>query len=264
VRQRLEAKESKLAEQLAAGGMPDIPWSVGGKLRIRGFVGAFASAGSFALGLLLASADDPDWGALAFVMFVFLFIALICTMMALVNDLRTPSAGARTTPVAGLAAFLQSVRLKRYAYAYSCLLDGDKDSLARERKAVPELNVSSSRYDFSRLDGFTGYWQGLLSSGGGYTRYSSVGGLAEVTRKGDFALVRARVKVQGYPSAAIAAILLGFLPFLIIILVLTKRRTFDVTKLLRQVEGQWYVVNGELTSPEDHSLPLALEVSQQS
>lgn len=73
----------------------------------------------------------------------------------------------------------------------------------------------------------------------------------------NYALVSARVRIESYPSAVLWTVILSVLLTLILVYAMTKRQEFTVTKLMRQVGGQWYVVNGELSSAEDNAWEVA-------
>lgn len=264
IRKRLAAKEEALAKQLASGGMPEIPWGVGGKFRIRTIVGAVLTVVGVIVGAAMIAFGDNDVAPFAFVPITTAVIAVICTLVAFLNDMKTPCASARTTPVAGIKAFLQSLRVGRFDYAYACLLSSDKDSTERRRKAFEDLKVKAGTFSFAELSGFKAYWKNLTRTSGGCTRRMAVSSFSVEKEEGDWALVRVSAKLQAYPSAIVIAVIFG-LPGIVIacilIAVMTKRETVEITKLLRKVNGQWYVVNGELESAEDRAINVAVELA---
>ncbi len=266
-RERLRAKEEALAKQLASGGPPAIPGSVGGRFRAKNIVGMVLTAGPGLLAVALIVFGTGDVPTLSIMPIVFAAIAGLCTLVGMVNDFKTPPANARTTPVAGMRAFVQSLRLGRFKYAYACLLGGERDGVSRTRKAMDTIKVNRGRFSFSSLAGFKNYWKGLARPGGGQSRRMIISSVSREKEEGDWALVRAEVRFETYPTAVIACVLLG-VPGIILggllALALTKRESCSLLKLMRRVNGQWCVVNGEVDSGEDHAMNMALELSDRS
>jgi len=267
LRARLRVKETRLREQLASGGMPEIPWSVGGVLRVRTVVGAVLTAGAILIGAAMIMLGDSDVAPLSAVAFIVAFVALICTLVAFTNDMRTPCASSRTTPLAGIRAFLHSLRLGRFAYAYACVLESDKDDNPRRRKGFGALKTNPGTFSLGQLAGFKAYWKDIVRPGGGHNRRMTISSLALEQEEADWALVRIHAKLEAYPSAVLIAVIFG-VPGIILAVVLayatTKREHLSIVKLMRRVDDQWYVLNGELDSPEDRAMALALEVSQET
>jgi hypothetical protein len=260
IRARLQAKLDKLPK---TGGVPEIPWSVGGKIRIRTIVAVVITVLGIAVGALFIASGDRDLEPLSFAPFSVAFISLICMLVALINDVRTPSADARTTPDAGFKAFMHSVRIGRFKYAYACLLDGEKDGTKRKRKGFATLKLSPATFSFATYDGFKRYWKELVRPSAGQSRSMGFSSVAVEKQEGDWALVRAQATFKAYPSGLIILVIFGvpgILLALILVAALTKRARLSVIKLMRRVGNQWYVVNGELDSPEDRAIGVAGEL----
>ena len=76
-----------------------------------------------------------------------------------------------------------------------------------------------------------------------------------VNTQGDFAVVSADVKLSR--SSTTGFLLLGIIGALL----MGDKEKVSVSKLLRNVNGQWYVVNGELDSIEDGAMNVAVELA---
>jgi len=259
IRRRLAAKEEKLAKQLASGGLPEIPYLVGGKFRVRTMV----AAGIALVGLVMVIIGVSDYHLeeLIGLGIMPMIISGVCFLVALINDCTVPSSSARKTPVKGLKAFLGAIRVGRYKYAYACLLDGDKDDLTRTRRPIHEVKVERGEFNFKSLEGFKRYWKGLAGASGAYMRRVSLSGFSEEQVNGDCAVVSASVKIESYPWPLLIGLPFALVPVAIVIMLVTKRETVGVSKLLRKVNGQWCVVNGELDSLEDRAIDVAAELA---
>ncbi len=247
IRKRLAAKEEKLAK-----GQPAIPGSVGKKIRTVTIVGAVIAAVALLASAVAVAAGGEEMAGLAVIGLTVAFIAGICALMGFANDMGTPSGSQRTTPEKGLKAFLRSMCFKRYNYAYACLLDGDKDDLGRVRPKLEKFGKKGPDCSFATYNGFRDYWSGLLRH---KSSQPSVGRISLVDSKGEFATVSAQVKLTR--SSTTGSLLLGIIGALL----MGDKEKVTVTKLLRKVDGQWYVVNGELESAEDGALDVAAELA---
>jgi len=255
VRARLAAKEKKIAGQLASGGMPAVRRP---SLRILTLVTAGAALVVLVLTVLAFSAKGDTAVMFGVLGVVALIILGIGVLVAFANDMQMLFYSKRNSPEKGLKAFLHSIRMGRYACAYACLLDGDKDELERYRRAIPSVSVPEGRFSLATLEGFRSYWKGLTRPGGAYMRRAVLSDFAVVGTVGEYARVKVSVKIEAYPWPLLLCLPLALLPVAIIIAVITKRETLTTTKLLRRVNGQWWVVNGELDSAEDRALEAAL------
>jgi hypothetical protein len=246
---RLLTQELVLRQALRDGEFARAIARMGGKFRGRTLV--FAAVCLLVGGALLASLFGPaesllkSWDLL---IFFAVLISLVIFIGALVDDLMLPAATARTSPREGLKAFLQALKLKRYAYAYNCLLPGEKNKRMRRRYAVQVTGTGSGKFTFAELKGFRGYWGPIFNPTSAETsmQFSEVKLVAET---GDFAVVKAKLsasrKAGGIGGGLLGAALRGLM---------AKGQDIEIAKLLRCVEGQWYLVNGELFSPEDGAL----------
>jgi hypothetical protein len=198
-----------------------------------------------------------DWIAVAVLSFVLLFIFGLILLVVFISDLSVPSFYRRTNPELGFKTFLGGLRFGRFGLAYACLLDGDKDDLVRVRRPIDKAKVCGGDFRFSDLAGFKQYWKGICRSGQGQNRRIVVSNVRWEKTVGNYALVSARVKIESYPSAVLWTIIVSVLLAIILVAVMTKREEMTVTKLMRKVGDQWYVVNGELGSVEDNALELA-------
>jgi hypothetical protein len=253
VRERFRAKEQQLASQLAGDGLPSIPWTVGGRIRLMSVL----LLGIAGLGLLAAVVgfsveETSELFALGPLGAMVSIIVGLIALISLARDLMVPSAMSRTTPLRGAKAFIRAVCDKRYRYAYACLLDADKDGLVRKRPALLDMGVKSGGFEFSSYRGFRDYWKGLLHHRG-CTATASRFKVVEATDR--FAVVSATINLNR--SSGLGFLLLGILGAML----MAKKETLSVSKLLREADGQWCVVNGELDSAEDRAMGVAMELS---
>jgi hypothetical protein len=251
LRQRLQEKERRLTES----GQPPIPWTVGGKFRLPTvIVGAI-----FLIGVLLilvgATSSTSDIEMLAVLGSVLAVTCGLILFILLIRNLMMVSSAGRTTPEKGMSAFLKSLCARRFSFAYACLLEGDKDDLERVREPIASVEVREGHFTFSRLKGFKDYWKGIVHGDLTTSRSASVSRIRLVETKGDYATVSAVINMTLHSTSGF--LLLGVLGAAL----MAQREAVAVTKLLRKVDGLWYVVNGEIESPEDGALELAAQVS---
>jgi len=194
-----------------------------------------------------------DWLTVAVLSFMMLLIFGLILLVVFIVDLSVPASDKRTTPALGLKAFLSALRLGRYGYGYYCLLDGDKDGLTRSRQAIEPVKVYGGDFGFSGLEGFKQYWKGICRPGEGQSRRMVVTNVRTEKSAGDYAQVSGRVRIESYPSAVVWTVLISPLLAIILVLAMTKRQELTLTKLMRKVGSQWFVVNGELSSVEDNA-----------
>jgi ribosomal protein L37AE/L43A len=247
IRKRLEAKETIIKEK----GCQVIPYSVGGKIRTGTFIVVGITVASIIAIVVGVNAPGNDLLGLTVTGFIFGIIFGIATLVFLGNDLLIPSASARNTPERGFKAFLHSVRIARFGYAYACVLEGDKDDTKREVVKMDKVQLDYSPYSFANLKGFKQYWKGICRASRGQSRRMTISKVRLEQLEGEYALVSAQVQLHSYPSLLALLILLNFIIAVIVIMAMTKHEKIVLTKLLRKVDGQWYVVNGELLSGED-------------
>jgi len=262
VRDRLRMKDKKAADQGLAAASQSLPSPRFGRFRtvtkvMAGLCVLFLALGVLAIILInsseVSSREEDGWVALAVFSFILLFIFGVVLLVCFINDLNVPSFAKRTTPDLGFKTFLGGVRFGRFDMAYACLLDGDKDGLTRSRQAIEPVKVYGGDYDFSSMEGFKQYWKGICRPGEGQSRRMVVAQVRSEKSAGDYAQVSGRVRVESYPSAVVWTVLISPLLAIILVLAMTKRQELNVTKLMRRVGDQWFVVNGELSSLEDNA-----------
>jgi len=191
------------------------------------------------------------------------------TLLAVGDDLRVPRDAERVTPEMGLRAFFMALAMRRWLYAYACLLPGDKDHRQRPRDAVPVLNVRPVALDLSDARRFQEYWQPLVASQG--DTYRSVR-LRECTADridernaictlryrctSDHALTNSGLfLLLALGSCCICSIFGPILVLLIgVVLSLSHgrgRKEITLIKWVHRVGEKWYVVCGDIHSGED-------------
>lgn len=209
------------------------------------------------LAVSLTAKNKSDEGCMA----VGLGLGGICFfvfLILLIVDLTTPSPKTRTTPERGVKAFYGALRRKSYGRAYACLSPLDRIPDLRPTMAIPRLDVKEESYSFDKKEGFAKYWraQSGLASGflGGYNKtiQAKVLGVSDVGP--NLAMADVELLISGFPTTAYLGLFCGALPAVILILVLTRRETFRVRKLLVKRDNLWWMVNGEFTPEGDEAI----------
>jgi len=149
---------------------------------------------------------------------------------------------ARRSPASGLRAFSRAMCNGDFEYAYQCLLPGNISSVPRTRPAISLVGLGSQRCSFDSLSGFAEYWEPVFKQQDISGNRVVVSDFGLNRQAEDVAQVTCRVKlvVAGHDHASDSIDNRE-----------TQRDSLSLTKLLRRVDGQWYVVNGELAGPED-------------
>jgi len=250
---RLQRKEEWAAGMDAAGTDPQVPSGVLRRIRPRTLM---LLAGTILLAIAAVAClklDLNDAMAVAGMTCV-LFSGMlgIGFLHGLVNDMLTPSFYDRRTPERGLYAFLHALCQKRYDFSYACLLPPDKDQHERIAPVLWSGLEAAEATNFSEASGFEWYWNKVLSGHG----EPKVGNLKVVREEGPYALVSTHML---YPSSrgAFGDLMLGVAGFIVI---RGSEARIRVSKLMRRIKDQWYVVSGDLESPEDKMFSRAAEL----
>jgi hypothetical protein len=164
----------------------------------------------------------------------------------LVSDLMWLSVSRRRDPVSALKAFLRAMKIDRYREAYACVLPGDHDGRVRGRRAVREVGIGPVRSTFQDVAGFRAYWEPVFKAPDTHLSFSRPQVSVE---QGDFAMVSVEIALSqhgpgtggGLIGAALRRLTDGI-------------ATLTLRKLVRRVDRRWYLVNGELDSPEDGAM----------
>jgi len=259
VRRRLIAKERALRGLSAGERREALSPPAGGRLRRCTLLSKAAALLCFGAALWAGWMHDPPmrhWG----IFLVAGISALALYLRLLVQDLRVPRPGKRTTPIRGLRAFLCALITERYAYARACLVPGECDARTRRQPEIEDLGVFGRHYEFERLDGFRRYWRGIVRPSRKLARqlhWVRVGEFRLERESGDFALVSCRFRVSLWDSqlegGEYALLNSPFLRWLKELIDLFTPRSYsaELTKTLRRIDDEWYLVNGEMQSPED-------------
>jgi len=254
-RRRMLKAELVLRGALRKRSFPDVR-AMGGRLRVRTVLAAVLPP--VAGGLALVGYLQPEGVPLKTWDWVLLIAAMLLSayfISVLVDDLALPSASGRTDPARGMKAFLQALKLKRYSYAYNCLLPGERNNRPRRRYAVQTIGTRSGKFSFADLRGFRAYWHPLFhpASAEAAMDFSDL----EVVHQGeDFAVVAAKLSATR-EAGGWGGGLLGFA----VRRLMSKEQEVKIGKLLRRVDGQWYLVNGEVFGPEDEALEQIAELA---
>jgi len=163
-----------------------------------------------------------------------------------IGDLFWLSVRRRRHPAAALSAFVRAMEIGRYDEAYACVLPGDHNARPRLRRAVRALNLGGARSAFADLAGFRAYWGPVFAAPDSSMSLSRPKVLQE---QGDFAVVSASLSVRrragGWGGGLLGEVLRS---------AMAEEDDLALRKLVRRVDGRWYLVNGEMQSPEDHAL----------
>jgi hypothetical protein len=177
----------------------------------------------------------------------------LIALIALAIDLSQYGPDQRTSPILGAKAWLKALRWKRFDIAHACLID--QDHFEYGRPTIQELASRPGTFDFADARQFRDYWKGLVSGGDLQARSVESWAVDRAEKiDDDTALVDLRLTVTSYPSLLALLILVNLLICVIVILVLRKRYTFQLRKLVVRRGGQWWVVNGEADDNIDQAL----------
>lgn len=245
-------------DALRTGAIPSAPPGPGAILPITWAMLVFSLVPALlGAGVELAATTRSNEGCLGAGLAVggfFFVIFLIC----LAVDLSTPSPKTRTTPERAVKAYYGALRRKQYGRAYACLSPLDRIPDQRPTLAIGSLDVKERTYSFKDQEDFGRYWrfQSGLSTEvfGGYHKSIQARILKVEEIRPGVAAADLRLDMSGYPTLAILGILCGVVPALILILVMTKRESFEVRKLLVRKDGLWWIVNGEFTHEGDEAI----------
>jgi hypothetical protein len=239
---RLKAKESLVAQQ-AANPDRNLPYSVTGWFQVSTIVvAALALVSIIAAAIGLPGGEKSPLFMIGIFGMMFSFLFVLFTLILGLRDLFAIKYSARQTPLKGAKAFWGGLCAKRYLFAYHCILEADKDESLRLRPAIPKFGVLAESCCFDQFEGFRDYWKNLLHKAG---TQAAVTKLKVVRTQGDFAEVVGELKLTKQSTT-------GFLVLGVIgALLFATRDSMPVKKLFRQIDGQWYAVNGELDSGED-------------
>ena len=173
-------------------------------------------------------------------------VGLVLLAFLVLADLGWVTVRHRLRPVEALAAFLSAMEIGRYDDAYACVLPGDRNDRLRVRRAVSAIRVDKIRTTFARASGFQAYWKPIFTAQDSAVSISRVELLAE---QGDFAIVSANIflshgtRISGL--GPVGGLMSRFL---------ANKDKITLKKLVRLVQGRWYLVNGEMRSLEDDAL----------
>lgn len=175
-------------------------------------------------------------------------IGLITLLIIGLTDLFLPSARDRKTPAKAINAYFKCMQKGRWDTALATLAPS-----ARQREIttpeVKKLKCFPKVLTRTSVKELKAYWKPLIGSGAGLNRRLTKIHVTPLESEGNTQRHRVELQIDYYPSWAIAGILLGLWPALILILVLTKKykTTFDVTTVKHK--SQWWMLDGEFKAP---------------
>lgn len=268
--ERLVQKEFVLRKGKALGRLRITRRDAGGPLRWPTTVAGCASAIGLAAAWIACRNAGLVVHSTTFYTMLFGFLigglALVVFLPLLMQDLSVPQPGGRTTPAKGLEAFFGAMRLGNFRYAHKCLLPVERNLTPRAiPNTEPSFQKGAGRTAFDTEAGFREYWRLIIRSSFLTGRSVEVGVFGPKQEVGDFALMTCLLnvtKTNMWRALLRAAVILLHNPLLH--LLLSKESptwTVETRKLMRRVDGQWYVVNGELHGPEDDAFEDAVRIA---
>jgi hypothetical protein len=188
-------------------------------------------------------------------------LGLFMGLYRMAADLTLPRVGTLTDPVRALKGFFKAVRHGRLGAAYQCLAPGERNRWPRRHPPLdlPGMKLGGA-FDFSTPEGFVRYWRPLGVSSWMAGRSVKFGRWELLREEGDFALVACQVNFSSSslsPLVAMLCLVTLVVGFVFIPGHKTGRAQVKAVKLLRRVDGHWYVVCGEMLGPEDDPEALA-------
>ncbi len=259
-------KESRLRAELRD--FRGVPGGVGGTFRLRTWILVWLAA---AAACFVISGHWHSIGNVELAVFSGLTAAMVfmLALYHLVVDLATPSAGRRRTPEAGLMAFFRAIRRSRFEYAWHCLIPPERlDPAERFRPEVPELDVPGRHFPLDTLEGFRRYWRPLAPEKDRIAcevQPVESSGFEMLLEDGDVALAKCDLTRTIFDSP-VPVLGPGILIRLALLWITSTTRHQEVEKLMRRIDGQWYLYSGEFSAPEDRRAGFeeALRVSKLS
>jgi hypothetical protein len=188
--------------------------------------------------------EDVVWGlGLTFGGIGFLF-----TLIIGLSDLVLPAARNRKTADSAVQAYFKCMQTGRWDTALATLAPSARARTVTtpEVKELKSFRKAATRTTVKELKA---YWKPFIGSHAGLNRRLAQIKVTPLDVDGHTQRHRVELRIDYYPAWAIAGILIGLWPAIILILVLTKKykTTFDVTTV--KYKSQWWVLDGEFKAP---------------
>ncbi len=205
--------------------------------------------------------NDKERGCLV-ASIVFGALVSIAILVNGIMDLMSVAPSKRYTPEAAVKAFYGAIKRRQYGRAWACLSPLERTPDPRNTRPIPTLSVDSRPFAFNPKKVFGKYWRAQAGMDdkflGGFHKsltYTVLG--TEEVRPG-VALVHLRLTVGGYPSWTVLMVCLALLIAVVLMMVMRKQESFEVSKLVYERDGLWWLANGEFDDGEDLAIAEAI------
>ncbi|HOX06860.1 MAG TPA: hypothetical protein PK280_10695 [Planctomycetota bacterium] len=243
-RKRLLVQELTLRQAIREGKVGASRGGLLGALRMRTLTASGATG--LCLCAELLAVTNPELARLASLAIPGGILTLVLLAYFAIGDLAWLAVRRRRTPAHALSAFVRALEIGRYEEASGCVLPGDRNPRPRLRRAIHAISLGSARCSFADAAGFRAYWRPVFTAPDSSLTLSRP---QVVREEGDLAVVSAELSIRrragGWGGGLLGAALRS---------AMAKEDEIKLTKLVRKVDGRWYLVNGEIQSPEDGAL----------
>jgi hypothetical protein len=176
------------------------------------------------------------------------------TLVWLGDDLAFAAVKGRRTPKDALKAFFRALRLGYYGYAYECMHAEERTDMPRHRRAIRALGVTDKLCSFKDLRGFHQYWHDIVQP-------ANKGARLKLRR---FRLEQQLSRDEAWVSCIVSpgTVFAIWGPWWIFwrpvwyseyTCRLGTRIDIQVRELAKRIGDKWFLANGELQGPKEHS-----------
>ena len=199
------------------------------------------------LSVVMIVMDSGKSGPLLVFGIMFAVIFIIPMIISLVNDSKASHIQDVMAPAQALTNFLSAVKTGRTRKAFVALVPparqaGKVDTI----KFKADIPSHTGSYSIDDSSTFKTFWKSIFTGPSGQSRIVTVRNVRTLRQEGDVAVVQADLEVTNYPMWAWITVFLGLLVVLIVILVIQKKETRKIRKVLIKQNGLWYLADGSL------------------
>lgn len=183
---------------------------------------------------------------------VLLLIFAIPVIVSWTNDRNCSRIQTTENAANAFQYYLTAIRTGRYHKAFPCLAPPARKAANVETiKFKADIPAHTGQYSIEDLGTFSEFWKSIFTGPSGQSRSVAVKNVRVLNQKGDLALVQAELEATNYPSMLLLTVLLGVLICALLILVIQKRESRKITKLLIRRDNQWFIADGSLEGSID-------------
>jgi len=140
----------------------------------------------------------------------------------------------------------------RFKRAYARLAPSARNPGSVPTVKFEKVHVTSGEYAIRDVKSFGTYWSSFFRSSGQQTRNTQVRKCKVVeTIDENTVVVEADVRLNSYPQMVILGFLIIGIFIFVVIMLLQKRETVPLRKLLVYDDGRWYIAEGEFQGAAD-------------